>query len=125
MKSIATVVALALGVLVVGSPALADSKASRGMGVGHGPCWPLATAAERALMKHESSGWPTARNPRSTAFGCGQLLIVNRRRFARACDTVASTVDPSSSMCLMRAYVRSRYGSTGRALAFRRARGWY
>lgn len=89
------------------------------------PCWSLATGTEQALMLHESRGWPTARNPRSSAFGCGQLLVGHRRRFAHACHTVASTVDPSASMCLLRSYVHMRYGTAERALAFRRKHGWY
>ena len=105
----------------IASPADAEN----GMGKGYGPCWDIATPAERALMKNESRGWPSADNPNSSAFGCGQLLSGNRRLYAEQCNTSPVTLDANDSMCLMRAYIADRYGSAGRALSFRQRNGWY
>jgi hypothetical protein len=111
--------------IVAATPAgAAESRASRGMGNGPGPCMAVATATERALMRHESNGWPTADNPDSSAFGCGQLLRSTRRaHYPHGCPI--ATTDVACQMAGFRSYYRSRYGSAERALAVRRARGWY
>ena len=61
----------------------------------------------------ESSGYPTADNPASTAFGLGQLLLGN----------------PSSTcgrqLRAFRSDVGDRYGGAERAKAFWQANGWY
>lgn len=107
------------------SPAFAASQASRGMGEGDGPCMAIATPVERRLIRRESRGWPTARNPSSSAFGCGQLLRANRIRFAKACGVHPDTLNVHGQMCLFRKYYMGRFGSAERALAHSRRYGWF
>lgn len=91
-----------------------------------GPCIELtASPAEKQIIWAESRGWPTADNPKSTAFGCGQLLFKQRRAYARVCDVHHETLDPEEQMCLFRAYVDERYGTPERAWSFWKRRGWY
>jgi len=128
LRRTAAVVAIAAALTtIVAPPADAhESRASNGMGHGDGPCMAVATPTERALMRHESNGWPTARNPRSSAYGCPQALLVIRRRYAPRCGaTNPWTTDVGVQMCILRGYVRDRHGSTARALSFRRTHGWY
>lgn len=94
------------------------------MGEGAGPCKAVATSLEWALMKHESRGWPTADNPRSSALGCFQLLAPMRRaHYPEGCP--ADTLDVSCQMAGGRGYIEQRYGSTAAAVNHRRTRGWY
>lgn len=102
-----------------------DSHASRGMGAGWGPCANGATAAEKALMRHESMGWPTASNPTSSARGCSQALRSTRLRFAKVCHVSPDTLDVAGQMCILRSYVKVRYGTAERALQYRRKHGYY
>ena len=37
---------------------------------------------EKWIIKRESGFFPTAANPTSSAFGLGQLILANRRRYA-------------------------------------------
>jgi hypothetical protein len=78
-------------------------------------------SAAQEIIRRESGGDPTAKNPTSTAFGLGQLLIANRRRYMS---------NPSSTNCsdqiqAFSRYVGDRYGSYDRALAFHKRNGWY
>ena len=116
----------AAAALTIGTPfpALADSRASRGMGTGDGPCIAVATPTEAALLRLESRGWPTADNPDSTAYGCGQLLRSTRRaHYPAGCPI--DTTDVACQMAGMRSYIRTRYGTAARALTARRMKGWY
>jgi len=125
LKHLAAAAAIALGATAPAAGA-GESRASNGMGHGPGPCMAVATVTEQALMRHESNGWPTARNPRSTAYGCAQALLVIRRHYSARCGSSNPwTTDVDVQMCILRGYVRDRYGSTDRALSFRRVRGWY
>ena len=77
--------------------------------------------AGRSIIMAESGGDPTAKNPTSTAFGLGQLTIANRR---------ALMSNPGSTNCgeqiaAFQSYVKGRYGTMDRALAFRRRHNWY
>lgn len=69
----------------------------------------------------KESGWRnTAQNPTSTAFGIGQFLDstwsgVGGRK----------TSDPRLQVEYMARYIRNRYGSPSRALAFHYANNWY
>ena len=81
--------------------------------------------AESAIVGHESRGSTSAKNPRSSAFGVGQLLSGNRVKYAARCSTNAWTLEYTAQLCMMRAYIDDRYGSAARALAFRRSHGWY
>ncbi|MFL6250477.1 MAG: hypothetical protein ACJ75N_08115, partial [Actinomycetes bacterium] len=78
-------------------------------------------AAHRIIMK-ESSGYPTADNPASTAFGLGQLLLGNRILYL---GQDYATTDCGRQLWAFRAYVRDRYGTAERAKAFWQANGWY
>ena len=80
------------------------------------------SAAERWIIMRESSGDPTADNPTSTAFGLGQLLLGNRILYLGR-DYV--TTDCGRQLWAFRAYVRDRYRTAERAMAFWRANGWY
>jgi hypothetical protein len=78
-------------------------------------------SAEHWIMR-ESSGYPTADNPTSTAFGLGQLLLGNRILYL---GQDYATTDCGRQLWAFRAYVRDRYGTAERAMAFWQANGWY
>jgi septal ring factor EnvC (AmiA/AmiB activator) len=80
------------------------------------------SAAERWIIMRESSGYPTADNPTSTAFGLGQLLLGNRILYL---GQDYATIDCGKQLWAFRAYVRDRYGTAERAQAFWQANGWY
>jgi len=80
------------------------------------------SASERYIVSHESGGSTTAKNPSSTAFGLGQLLIGNRRHYLGA---NASSTDPGLQLQAFRGYVHDRYGNADRAAAFWRKHHWY
>jgi septal ring factor EnvC (AmiA/AmiB activator) len=80
------------------------------------------STAERWIIMRESSGYPTADNPTSTAFGLGQLLLGNRILYL---GRHYATTDCGRQLWAFRAYVRDRYGTAGRAKAFWQANGWY
>lgn len=91
-----------------------------------GPCIDMAaTVAERQILWVESRGWPTADNPKSSAFGCGQLLVRQRKAYAQLCDTHHETVDVEEQMCMFRKYVKERYDTPERAWSFWKRKGWY
>jgi hypothetical protein len=77
---------------------------------------------ERYIIQHESGGSTTAKNPTSTAFGLGQLLIANRRHYLGA---NANTTDPTLQLQAFRSYVKDRYGNANRAEAFWKSHHWY
>jgi hypothetical protein len=107
---------------------LARRRAARAGGRGsiHGsgrPCDLSGTsAAEHWIIMRESSGYPIADNPTSTAFGLGQLLLGNRILHLGQDD---ATTDCGRQLWAFRAYVRDRYGTAERAKAFWQANGWY
>jgi hypothetical protein len=78
--------------------------------------------AERWIIMRESSGYPTADNPTSTAFGLGQLLLGNRILYL---GQDYATTDCGRQLWAFRAYVRGRYRTAERAKAFWQANGWY
>ena len=78
--------------------------------------------AERFIVQHESGGSTTAKNPHSTAFGLGQLLIANRRHYL---GSNAGSTDPSLQLKAFRGYVHDRYGNANRAEAFWKSHHWY
>jgi hypothetical protein len=78
--------------------------------------------AEYWIIMRESSGYPTADNPTSTAFGLGQLLLGNRILYL---GNQYATTDCGRQLWAFRAYVRDRYGTAARAKAFWQANGWY
>jgi septal ring factor EnvC (AmiA/AmiB activator) len=80
------------------------------------------SAAERWIILRESSGYPTADNPTSTAFGLGQLLLGNRILYL---GQDYATTDCGRQLWAFRAYVRDRYRTAERTKAFWQANGWY
>ena len=90
---------------------------------GGGKCDLSGTSdAEYFIIMKESGGDPTADNPRSTAFGLGQLLIDGRRHYLGA---NADTTDCALQLQAFRGYVRDRYGTAENAKAFWLSHGWY
>ena len=83
------------------------------------------SGAEAAIIRRESGGRTTAKNPRSSAFGLGQLTVGNRVKYGSRCGSGASTTSRPAQLCMLRSYIRDRYGSAARALAFHRRHGWY
>lgn len=81
-----------------------------------------APPAARAIIMAESGGDPTAKNPHSTAFGLGQLIIANRKAIMGS--NYAST-DCGAQYAAFEKYTMGRYGSFEKALAFRKKHGWY
>jgi septal ring factor EnvC (AmiA/AmiB activator) len=80
------------------------------------------SAAEHWIIMRESSGYPTADNPTSTAFGLGQLLLGNRILYL---GQAYATTDCGRQMWAFRSYVRDRYGTAEKARVFWQANGWY
>jgi len=90
---------------------------------GGGKCDLSGTSdAEYFIIMKESRGDPTADNPRSTAFGLGQLLLDGRRHYLGA---NYDTTDCALQLQAFRGYVRDRYGTAENARAFWLAHGWY
>jgi septal ring factor EnvC (AmiA/AmiB activator) len=78
--------------------------------------------AEFWIIMHESGGDPTARNPSSTAFGLGQLLLDLRQRLLGA---DYDTIDCGKQLSAFRGYVSERYGTAEAAKSFWLSHGWY
>lgn len=69
----------------------------------------------------KESGWRnTAQNPTSTAYGIGQFL-----NSTWAGVGIPKTSDPAMQVEAMARYIKNRYGSPSRALAFHLAHNWY
>lgn len=91
-----------------------------------GECYIYArSTAQAKIVYKESRGDPTAKNPKSSAFGCGQLLISTRRVYSKFCNGDPHTLDTEEQMCMMSAYIDDRYGSDDRALNWHRRYNWY
>ena len=90
---------------------------------GGGKCDLSGTSdAEYFIIMRESGGDPTADNPRSTAFGLGQLLLDGRRHYLGA---NYDTIDCGLQLQAFRGYVGDRYGTAENARAFWVSHGWY
>jgi septal ring factor EnvC (AmiA/AmiB activator) len=90
---------------------------------GGGTCDLSGTSdAEYFIIMKESGGDPTADNPRSTAFGLGQLLLDGRRHYL---GDNYDTIDCGLQLQAFRGYVRDRYGTAENARAFWLSHGWY
>ena len=72
------------------------------------------------IVRRESSYQPNAQNPTSTAYGLAQFLDTTW-------DDVGcvKTSDPGTQIACMAAYIESRYGTPGNALAFHNRNNWY
>lgn len=69
----------------------------------------------------KESGWRnTAQNPTSTAYGIGQFL-----NSTWAGVGIPKTSDPALQVEAMARYIRNRYGSPSKALAFHYSHNWY
>ncbi len=80
------------------------------------------SGAERFIIGKESGGDPTADNPHSSAFGLGQLIEAQRRKYL-ARDY--NTTDCDKQLAAFRAYVHDRYGDAEAAQAFWLVHHWY
>lgn len=97
-------------------------------GSGHGLTVGQATglsASEAWIITHESSGQTGADNPKSTAFGFGQLLAGNRQMYGKRFGFSPDTTDPAQQLIMFRAYYKDRYGTAENAEKFWRENGWY
>jgi hypothetical protein len=79
-------------------------------------------SAAQSIIQRESGGESTAKNPHSTAFGVGQLLIANRRTLMGA---NANSTSCSAQIDAFSKYTKGRYGSFEKALSFHKSHGWY
>ena|SRR5215210_2802164 len=79
-------------------------------------------SSARSIIMAESGGESTAKNPHSTAFGLGQLIVANRKQLMGS--NYAST-DCGAQTAAFSKYTLGRYGSYDRALSFRKSHGWY
>lgn len=78
------------------------------------------------LIRKESSGKTTAQNPKSSAFGLGQLTIGNRTKYAAKLGFEdPGTTDYNQQVAMMKEYIKDRYGSAEKARQFHQANGWY
>jgi hypothetical protein len=69
----------------------------------------------------KESGWNNnAQNPTSTAYGIGQFLDSTWKGVGGS-----KTSDPRLQVQYMAQYIKNRYGSPSRALAFHNAHNWY
>ena len=87
---------------------------------------------EAWIIKRESGFSPAAANPTSSAFGIGQLILANRRRYAakaganpQAEGYHSGTTDPCEQLRMMRLYIDDRYGSPKAAKKFWKHHHWY
>lgn len=83
------------------------------------------TPAESRIIMKESGGRVDADNPTSTAFGIWQGLISTRRKYAAMFGYDPETQSFSEQLNMMRAYIKDRYGTAEKALAFHNANNWY
>lgn len=78
------------------------------------------------LIDHESDGYLNKKNPKSTAYGLGQLLYDNRTRYAKKLGIQdPNTTDPREQLAMMQEYIKERYKTPARARAFWQKNGWY
>lgn len=82
-------------------------------------------ANEQWIVNKESGGSATAKNPNSSAFGRGQLLISNRNAYAKRFGFDPNTTDPYQQDVMTNAYIMDRYGSSAAARKFWEQNGWY
>lgn len=83
------------------------------------------SADEAWIIGKESSGRTTARNPTSTAFGLGQLILANRRTYGSRIGVDPWTTDYGAQLSMMRMYIGERYGNAAAARRFWQANNYY
>lgn len=86
---------------------------------------PPRGGALQELIRRESGGRTSAKNPKSSAFGLGQLIVANRRRLGKKLGINPDTTDYGQQLRMMEEYIRERYGSPEKALEFHNRKGWY
>jgi len=77
--------------------------------------------ALRELIQRESGWNPYARNPRSTAFGLFQFLKATARNYGIPWGTTNYKLQTDAGL----RYIRDRYGTPSKALAFWLRNRWY
>jgi hypothetical protein len=83
--------------------------------------WGAGELAAWYTLGMKESGWRnTAQNPTSTAYGIGQFLNSTWKGVG-----MTKTSDPAQQVEAMARYIRNRYGTPSKALAFHRANNWY
>jgi hypothetical protein len=75
------------------------------------------------LIRRESSFNPKAKNPKSTAYGYGQFLKSTRSAYEK--KTGLDYDNPVHQIVMMAQYVKDRYGTPEKALAFWNRNRWY
>lgn len=81
--------------------------------------------AKQWIISKESGGNPAAKNPKSSAFGLGQLIQANREAYASKLGVDPWTTNPDAQSKMMDMYVNDRYGSYQNARKFWEQHGWY
>ncbi|WP_353740065.1 transglycosylase SLT domain-containing protein [Phosphitispora fastidiosa] len=72
------------------------------------------------IIGEESSGNPTAQNPKSTAYGLMQFLDSTWGNYG-----YQKTSDPVKQVVAGIDYIKKRYGTPQKAVAFHQQNGWY
>lgn len=80
---------------------------------------------EQWLIDAESDGYLNKKNPKSTATGLGQITLSNRETYGKRLGIDPNTLDPNEQLTMMREYIKDRYGSAQKAVAFHKKNGWY
>jgi Transglycosylase SLT domain len=75
------------------------------------------------LIRRESSFNPRAKNPKSTAYGYGQFLKSTRAAYEK--KTGLDYDNPVHQIVMMAQYVKDRYGTPEKALAWWNTHKWY
>lgn len=83
------------------------------------------TKDEEWLIQKESGFRTDAANPKSSAFGLGQLLRDNRERYAERYGFAPDTRDPWEQKVMFRAYIKERYGDAKKAREWWEKHQWY
>ena len=85
------------------------------------------SAAEAWIIRHESGGNPTARNPSSGAFGIwqGNPSSGTLQSIAKQLGYDPYTTDVGQQLNMFRTYYKERYGTAEAAQRFWQAHGWY
>lgn len=83
--------------------------------------WGDSELAAWYTLGMKESGWNNnAQNPTSTAYGIGQFLNSTWGGYG-----IPKTSDPALQVEAMARYIKARYGSPSRALAFHNSHNWY
>lgn len=85
----------------------------------------IKDAALDWLIQQESEGKVWADNPKSSAFGVGQLLKSNRKTYGQKLGFDPDTIDYNEQLQMMREYIKDRYGTPQKAMEFHKIHGYY